>query len=48
MECWYVIVEYSLVVASIFSFRTMGQWENWDYYTASTFCLSCNIVSAIG
>ena len=24
MECWYVMVEYSLVVASIFSFRTMG------------------------
>ena len=24
MECWYVMVEYSLVVTSIFSFRTMG------------------------
>ena len=47
MECWYVMVEYSLVVASIFSFRTMGQWEHWDYYTASTFCISCNIVSVV-
>ena len=28
MECYYVLVEYSLVVASIFSFRTMGQWEH--------------------
>ena len=36
------------MVASIFSFRTMGQWEHWDYYTASTFCISCNIVSAVG
>ena len=27
MECWYVMVEYSLVVASIFSFRTLGQWN---------------------
>ena len=48
MECWYVMVEYSLVVASIFSFKTMGQWEHWDYYTASTFCISCNIVFAVG
>ena len=40
MECWYVMVEYSLVIASIFSFRTMGQWEHWDYYSASTFCIS--------
>ena len=39
------MVEYSLVVASIFSFWTMGQWEHWDFYTASTFCISCNIVS---
>ena len=30
MECWYVMVEHSLVVASIFSFRTIGQWEHWD------------------
>ena len=48
MECWYVMVEYSLVVASIFSFRTMGQWEHWDSYIAATFCLNCNIVSAVG
>ena len=48
MECWYVMVEYSLVVASIFSFRTMGQWGHRDYYTAATFCTSCNIVSAVG
>ena len=48
MECWYVVVEYSSVVASIFSFWTMGQWEHWDYYTAPTFCISCNIVSAVG
>ena len=48
MECWYVMVEYSLVVASIFSFRTMGQWGHWDSYTVATFCFSCNIVSAVG
>ena len=49
---WYgvlvCIVEYSLVVVSIFSFRTMGHWENWDSYTVATFCLICNIVSAVG
>ena len=48
IECWYVVVEYSLVVASIFSFRTMGQWEHRDYYTAATFCTSCKIVSVVG
>ena len=42
------MVEYSLVVASVFSFKTMGQWEHWDYYLASTFCISCDIVFAIG
>ena len=42
------MVEYSLVVASIFSFKTTGQWEHWDYYTAFTFYISCNIVFAIG
>ena len=32
------------MVASIFSFRTMGQWGHRDYYTASTFCINYNIV----
>ena len=42
------MMEYSVVVASVFSFRTMGQWEHWDYYTASTFCPSYKIVSSLG
>ena len=42
------IVEYGLAVASIFNFRTIGQWEYCDYYTVVTFCTSFNIVSAIG
>ena len=48
MECWYVLWSIVLVVVSIFSFRTMGQWEHLDYYTTSTFCISYNIVSAVG
>ena len=42
------MVEYSFVDAFIFSFKTMGQWERWDYYTAATFCISCNIVFVVG
>ena len=36
------------MVASIFSFKAMGQWEHWDYYTAATLCTTCNIVFAVG
>ena len=36
------------MVTSIFSFRTMGQWEHWDSYTALHFCTGCNIVSIVG
>ena len=42
------IVVCSLVVAFIFSFRTMGQWKHWDYYIAATFCTSCNIIFVVG
>ena len=42
------MVEYSLVVASIFSFRTMGQRGHWDSYIVATFCFICNIIFAVG